>query len=94
MNRKVRKRIEVLRTLLVVNRVEILNILCKKDTCVCKMVEKLNLKNNLVSHHLKVLSDMGYLKQMKQGQHIVYGVTESKRDEINRVLLLINSKEK
>jgi len=30
----------------------------KEDTCVCQMVKKLQLKNNLVSHHLKTLQDL------------------------------------
>ncbi|MCA9380517.1 ArsR family transcriptional regulator, partial [Candidatus Dojkabacteria bacterium] len=40
-------------SLLVPNRLKILKILQKDSTCVCEIVEKLKLKHNLVSHHLK-----------------------------------------
>ena len=76
MNGTVKKKIEDLQKLLVLNRIKILDLLYKEDTCVCQMVEKLDMKHNLISHHLKTLLDMGYLKSNRKGQHIMYNLVD------------------
>jgi ArsR family transcriptional regulator len=83
------KKIEDLQKLLVLNRIRILEILYKKDTCVCKMVEKLKLKHNLISHHLKILSGMGYLESTRNGQHIVYKLVKAKKEIVTGIFNLI-----
>lgn len=90
MNNITKQKIENLQKLLVLNRIRILKLLYIQDTCVCKMVEKLNLKHNLISHHLKTLVDMGYLKSTRNGQHIMYRLLGSKKKIIKQLLLLIN----
>jgi len=57
--------IAMLRNLLVLNRIRILEVLLKDDACVCKMVEILEMKHSLMSHHLKELVDMGYLVERR-----------------------------
>ena len=84
------ERIKELGKLLVLNRILILLLLYKQDTCVCEMVEELNLKHNLISHHLKTLQDMGYIKSKRNGQHIIYSLQESKRESVKNLLLLLN----
>lgn len=81
--------IKNLRKLTAPNRIKILELLYKQDTCVCKMVEKLELKHNLISHHLKILIDMGYLENRRNGQHIMYSLIESKRSFVNKLLALV-----
>jgi DNA-binding transcriptional ArsR family regulator len=79
MNNITKDKIEELRKLLVASRIKILGILYSKDTCVCQMVEKLEMKHNLISHHLKTLTDMGYLESTRNGQHIMYKLVKSKK---------------
>ena len=43
------------------NRWKILKLLAKKPVCVCKIEAKLGLHQNLVSHHLKVLKEAGFI---------------------------------
>ncbi len=90
MNGTVKKKIEDLQKLLVLNRIKILDLLYKEDTCVCQMVEKLGMKHNLISHHLKTLLDMGYLRSNRNGQHIMYNLVEEKKEIIGELLTLIN----
>jgi len=84
------KKIKELGKLLVLNRISILLLLYKQDTCVCEMVEELNLKHNLISHHLKTLQDMGYITSRRNGQHIMYSLCQSKRESVRNLLLLLN----
>jgi len=89
MNKKDKLKAEDLRKLLSEVRIKILSILYQEDTCVCKIVEKTKLKNNLVSHHLKVLTDMGYIEGKKKGLHITYSLKPSKRVLVKKILSLV-----
>ncbi len=86
------KKIKDFQKLLVINRIEILHILYEADTCVCQLVKQLNLKHNLISHHLKTLQDMGYIQSKRYGQHIVYNLKESKRDTVGSLFKILNFK--
>lgn len=86
------QKIEDLKKVLVLNRIEILKLLLEEETCVCQMVNVLKLKHNLISHHLKVLSDMGFIISRRKGQHITYRVVEKKRNLILEIMKLINYK--
>lgn len=82
--------VEVLKKVLVLNRIKILKLILQEETCVCQMVEKLGLKHNLISHHLKTLMDMGFLISRRKGQHITYRLVESKRNTVIEIMKLIN----
>jgi ArsR family transcriptional regulator len=81
--------IKELEKLIVLNRIQILHLLYKKDTCVCQMVKQLDLKHNLISHHLKTLQDMGYISSTKNGQHVMYHLEESKKNIIKNLFKLL-----
>lgn len=52
-------------------RLRILNYL-KVECCVGELWERLDLSQNLVSHHLKVLKEAGLIDSQKQGLKVVY----------------------
>lgn len=54
------------------NRLKILCLLQKDNLCVCDIWENLNLPQNLVSHHLKVLKDFGLVESKKEGTRVIY----------------------
>lgn len=83
------KNIFDLQKLLEPNRIAILMQLFKQETCVCEMVKIINIKHNLLSHHLKTLIDMGYIESTRHGHHIIYNLTESKRDIISNLFEII-----
>lgn len=47
------------------NRLRVLQLVMQKELCVCKIYEELNLPQNLVSHHLKVLKELDLVKCRK-----------------------------
>ncbi len=91
MNSAIQNKIAELQKLLVLNRIKILNQLAKEDTCVCKMVDKLNMKHNLISHHLKTLLDLGFITSSRNGHHIIYSLDKNKKDIVKKILKLINN---
>lgn len=59
------------------NRLRIFAELMSGDTCNCELVERLDLPANLLSHHLKVLSDAGLVNARRDrvdGRWIYYSV--------------------
>ena len=89
MNKKETLKAENLKKLLAKVRIKILHILYEEDTCACQIVKKTELKNNLVSHLLKVLADMGYIEGKKDGTHVMYNLKPSKRVLVERILDLV-----
>lgn len=80
---------ETLKKLLVKVRIEILTLLYQKDACACEIVKETTLKNNLISHHLKTLTDMGYIEGNKNGKHVMYNLKPSKRSTVKKIFDLI-----
>lgn len=91
MDKITENKIEELQKLLVLNRIKILEILYIEETCVCQMVEKLDIKHNLISHHLKTLQDLRYIKSRKNGQHVIYRIDEKKRLAVKELLTLLKN---
>ncbi len=58
------------------NRMEILQFLKKGEKCACEIHPKLKLPQNLISHHLKVLKDLGLLNSRREGTKIIYSRNE------------------
>jgi len=52
------------------NRLKILCILRKQEKCVCEIWQFLDLPQNLISHHLKVLKDSGLIDSRKEGTKV------------------------
>lgn len=85
------EKIKSVKKLLVRNRILILDLLLKKETCVCEIVKALDLKHNLISHHLKTLIDMGYVSNRKNGQHVLYKLKRSKYKIVHEMLDVIRN---
>lgn len=54
------------------NRLKILCILKKQEKCVCEIWQFLDLPQNLISHHLKVLKNYGLIDSRKEGTKVFY----------------------
>jgi len=69
---KLKEVIDFLRVISEENRLKILCILQNQEKCVCDIWQCLELPQNLVSHHLKVLKDFGLVKSRREGTKIIY----------------------
>jgi len=64
------------------NRLRILCVLShEKKLSVSKIVQAVDLPQNLVSHHLKALRDRDILVPTKQGLNVFYSINRTKVDE-------------
>ncbi|MEM2084042.1 MAG: metalloregulator ArsR/SmtB family transcription factor [Nitrososphaerota archaeon] len=59
-------------------RLEIINLLRKKEWCTCDLIPYLNIVQPLVSRHLKILKDCGLIIDRKEGNKRIYSITDKR----------------
>jgi ArsR family transcriptional regulator, arsenate/arsenite/antimonite-responsive transcriptional repressor len=60
------------------NRLEIMQYLSAGQRNVTDVADKLNVEENLASHHLRVLCALGFLKNDKRGREVFYKLNDNK----------------
>lgn len=60
------------------NRLKILEYVSEGPKNVSQVADKLNVEENLASHHLRVLARLGFLKNDKKGREVYYRLNETK----------------
>jgi ArsR family transcriptional regulator len=81
----------MLRVLADENRLRILNLLTKQETCVCDVMTQLNLTQPLASHHLGVLKQAGLVRDRREAQWIYYSIDPDRLADLNaRYLALLD----
>ncbi len=60
------------------NRIKILKFLSEGQRNVSQVADKLNVEENLASHHLRVLASLGFLRNDKKGREVYYKLNELK----------------
>lgn len=82
---------EYLKVIAESNRLKILCILRKQEKCVCEIWQFLNLPQNLISHHLKILKDFGLIGSRKESTKVFYflnkKIVEKYTKLLNKVLI-------
>jgi DNA-binding transcriptional ArsR family regulator len=58
------------------NRIKILKFLSDGEKNVTQVADKLDVEENLASHHLRVLASLGFLKNDKKGREVFYRINE------------------
>lgn len=66
--------VDTLRFLSDRNRLRILGMLMQSETCVCEIIDELELPQPLVSYHLRKLRDVGLVKARRKAQWIYYSI--------------------
>lgn len=57
-----------------------------QEACVCDLTEPLDINQPTVSHHLKVLTDAGFVTRSKRGTWAYYKLVPGALDSIARLL--------
>jgi DNA-binding transcriptional ArsR family regulator len=69
------------------NRLKMIEILIKEDMKVSEVADKMDIEENLASHHLRVLSKNKLLKSNKRGREVIYSINKTKLLSIFKQLL-------
>jgi ArsR family transcriptional regulator len=76
------------------NRLQILYMLCRGQKCVCQIWRCLNLPQNLVSHHLRVLKNFKLISSKKKGVKVFYKLNQKIVKKYSNLLNKFFNKEK
>jgi len=57
-------------------RIEILKELSGGEKCACKLLDKLNIGQSTLSHHMKILCDSGVVISRKEGKWTHYSINQ------------------
>lgn len=90
--KSIEKLVDFLQVIAESNRLKILCLLSSGTKCVCEIEEQLLLKQNLVSHHLKVLKDAELVVFTKQGQWRYYSLNKKNITNLKNLFKQIFSK--
>jgi ArsR family transcriptional regulator len=64
------------------NRLLILELLIKGETCGCTLIDKLPISQPTMSYHLRLLTDSGLITSLKEGVWKKHHVNMDKIDEL------------
>jgi len=78
--------VEFLKVVAEENRLKILCLLRSGERCVCDIWQFIDLPQNLVSHHLKVLKDFGLVGDRKEGLRVYYSINKKEMSKFNLLL--------
>ena len=56
------------------NRIQILRMLRGGEKCACELLEELNISQSTLSHHMKILCDVGIVLAHKEGKWMHYSI--------------------
>ena len=79
--------IDMLKAIAEENRLEIIKLLSDKSLCVCEIEAKINLPQNLVSHHLSVLKKAGLIDDCRCGKNNYYSLNKKSLNRLNKSLI-------
>ena len=85
---------EIFKVLSDSNRLQIIDMLSCGEMCVCKILEKFNITQPTLSHHLKVLADSGIVVSRKEANWMYYKLNDKKMKEITEFLQFISNDKK
>jgi ArsR family transcriptional regulator len=57
-------------------RLRILGLLAVREMCVCEVMVALDLTQPTASHHLRILENVGLVKDRKEGKWVFYSLTD------------------
>ena len=70
-------------------RLRILGLLSSREMCVCEVMVALDLTQPTASHHLRILENVGLVKDRKEGKWVFYNITNPELFEGMRELNIL-----
>ncbi len=68
------------------NRLMIIDMLSCGELCACEILEKLNITQPTLSHHMKILCESNLVNCQKVGKNIYYRLNEEGIENLNNSL--------
>lgn len=75
-----------LRALADEKRLMILTALREGEQCVCRLTQRLDLGQSLLSHHLRVLREAGLVRDRRDGKWVYYSISPEGLEQVESFL--------
>lgn len=72
-------------------RLEIVDMISNGELCACKILERFNITQPSLSHHMKILCDCGLVRGRKEGKWTYYSLDEKEIQNFKDILTKITS---
>jgi ArsR family transcriptional regulator len=67
-------------------RLAILELLQDGERCACELLDKLDISQSTLSHHMKILCDSGIVEGRKDGKWMHYSISESGTEHVKELI--------
>ena len=67
-------------------RIDIIQILASGEKCACMLLEELDISQPTLSHHMKILCDVGIVSWRKEGKWTHYQLCEEGSQKVIEIL--------
>ena len=64
------------------NRLQIVQMLSENELCACKILERFQITQPTLSHHMRILCECGLVKSRKEGKWMHYSLDRERLQEI------------
>ena len=81
-----RQDVKKLKALADENRLAVMHLLLDGEKCACVLLEKLNITQPTLSHHMKILCDAGLVDYRKSGKWMYYSVSKQGSSELRSLI--------
>lgn len=89
MRNKYNENVGLFKALSDVNRLMIVDMLSCGELCACKILEKFNITQPTLSHHMKILCECGLVNSRKDGKWMHYSLDEERVQDFKNFLCAI-----
>lgn len=91
MDDKYASHVRLFKALADTNRLMIVDMLSCGELCACMILEKFNITQPTLSHHMKVLCDCGLVNGRKEGKWMYYSLNKNTVEDFKSFLYNITS---
>ncbi len=67
-------------------RLAILELLQDGEKCACELLDKLDISQSTLSHHMKILCDSGIVDGRKDGKWMHYSISECGTEHVKKLI--------
>ncbi len=68
------------------NRLMIINLLKSGEKCACNLLEEMNISQSTLSHHMKLLCEVGVINCRREGKWMYYSLSKKGFTKVNHIL--------
>lgn len=83
---KYKKNAKILKAFCDEQRLAILELLQEGEKCACELLDKLDITQPTLSHHMKILCDSGIVAGRKDGKWMHYSISESGAEHVKKLI--------